>query len=411
MDTLPVETVQHIFELACTDGGATGNALVLVSKEFRAAARKARFHSVSLTATQHSLQAFSALYERECDPVQGDKPRIRHLLVSFSQTLDDTARLPPSHSTRTPIGASGMRKLRLWGTLKKVIRSRSSTSSGSVEGTSTAGRTGEGPPWECFSSMACSCLFPGYASAAQSIFRLAAPDLVTLVMQGASTMCCHPSAFPIINEPLPSLREATFVNVDIRTLFSKQLTSEVAETPIFPALTHLSLSRSGFWGPAPALEFWPAAAPHVTHLSAADAEGWIASLASAVGVRRPNTNVIAIHPNSEYEPLPPSSDEPPPEPTYPSVQHLLLRPSMGPVGACCGNAWMGHAARMRGLGQIERDCQERGVEAFVLMPSKDPTFLRDRYKVARREWLERIEDGSDGAGCWRHLAVLRAGDP
>ncbi|KAH9855103.1 hypothetical protein C2E23DRAFT_724722 [Lenzites betulinus] len=371
MDTLPVETVWHIFELACTDGGATGNTLVLVSKDFRAVARKARFHSISLTVTEQCILAFSALYERECDPVQGDKPLIRHLLVSFSQTRDAIAARGPSTARRT--GGNIM-------------------------------------PWTCHSRLCVTsrCLFSEYASAAQSIFRLAAPGLVTLVVQGVDTMCCRPSAFPIINNPLPSLREATFVNVvDIRALLSKELTSEVAETPIFPALTHLSASLPGSWVSVPALEFWPAAAPRVTHLSVADAQWGVEPLASAVGVRCPNIVFNAIHPSSAYEPLPPSSDEPPPEPTYPSVQHLLLRPSMGPGEVPIVDEWMVYIAWIRGLGQIARDCQERGVEVFVLMPSKDPTSLDDRYKVAHREWLERIEGGSDGAGCWRHLAVLR----
>lgn len=83
MDTLPLETLQRIFELACTDGGRTGHSLSLVSKGIRAAARTTRFHSIVLIASPRRLQLFLDLYQRECDPTRGGKPRIQHLHVAF----------------------------------------------------------------------------------------------------------------------------------------------------------------------------------------------------------------------------------------------------------------------------------------------------------------------------------------
>ncbi|EIW62616.1 uncharacterized protein TRAVEDRAFT_42965 [Trametes versicolor FP-101664 SS1] len=83
MDTLPLETLQHIFELACTDGGRTGNSLSLVSKGIRAAVRTTRFHSIALIASPRRLQSFIDLYRRECDPARGDRPRIQHMHVAF----------------------------------------------------------------------------------------------------------------------------------------------------------------------------------------------------------------------------------------------------------------------------------------------------------------------------------------
>ncbi|KAH9858614.1 hypothetical protein C2E23DRAFT_713116, partial [Lenzites betulinus] len=82
MQTLPAELCGRIFEFACIDGGHTGCALALVSKHIRAVARKSRFHSVALiNESPRRFREFVALYERECDPAKGDKPRIQHLLV------------------------------------------------------------------------------------------------------------------------------------------------------------------------------------------------------------------------------------------------------------------------------------------------------------------------------------------
>ncbi|KAH9851352.1 hypothetical protein C2E23DRAFT_904375 [Lenzites betulinus] len=87
MDTLPLETLQRIFAFACTDGGPTGVALSLTSKVIRAASRTARFHSISLVATPRRFRAFVALYERECDASLGDKPHIRHLYLTYPDSL------------------------------------------------------------------------------------------------------------------------------------------------------------------------------------------------------------------------------------------------------------------------------------------------------------------------------------
>ncbi|KAI0633281.1 hypothetical protein C8Q77DRAFT_776502 [Trametes polyzona] len=51
METLPLETAQMICELACTDGGYTGQSLALVSKAYRAISRRTRFHSLMLAAS------------------------------------------------------------------------------------------------------------------------------------------------------------------------------------------------------------------------------------------------------------------------------------------------------------------------------------------------------------------------
>lgn len=91
MYKLPLETLQRIFEYACTDGGRTGCALSQISRAVRAASRKARFHSIALVAHPAKLDAFVKLYERESAPVRGDKARVAHLFITFPDTPDSSA--------------------------------------------------------------------------------------------------------------------------------------------------------------------------------------------------------------------------------------------------------------------------------------------------------------------------------
>ncbi|KAI0763778.1 hypothetical protein BD413DRAFT_483581 [Trametes elegans] len=87
MDTLPLETLQQIFEYACTDGGSTGCSLSATSRAARAAAHASRFHSVALKAGSADFQQLAALlslYENQCLPVYGDRPRMMHLYLALS---------------------------------------------------------------------------------------------------------------------------------------------------------------------------------------------------------------------------------------------------------------------------------------------------------------------------------------
>ena len=52
MDKLAVELITLISFFACTDGGATGRSLALVSKRINYASRPARFYSVSLVDSE-----------------------------------------------------------------------------------------------------------------------------------------------------------------------------------------------------------------------------------------------------------------------------------------------------------------------------------------------------------------------
>ncbi|KAI0832907.1 hypothetical protein BC628DRAFT_364598 [Trametes gibbosa] len=90
MDSLPFETLEHIFELACVDGGHTGCSLSLTSKAIRAASRTTRFYSVALDLripadhTPGLLRVFLSLYEQHSQTTCGDRSRIRHLHMTLT---------------------------------------------------------------------------------------------------------------------------------------------------------------------------------------------------------------------------------------------------------------------------------------------------------------------------------------
>ncbi|KAI0823336.1 hypothetical protein BC628DRAFT_1490038 [Trametes gibbosa] len=420
METLPLETVQRIFELACTDGGSTGFSLSLVSRDFSAIARKIRFHSVALAASPRRLQAFVELYERECESARGEKPRIRHLHVTFPCIVQIGGSIEYERYVRSrslsppPLGSP-------WHT-PAIIEDVSveNTASSSTEQPLSIPRLQPSvpgpnvpvmlrshrrpPPESPDTSHPHPTTTPEYLQLAQTLFRLSSPDLLTLVVQGGFTRRGD-LALSAIHAPFPRLREAAFVGIsDIRALLSMQLVDGPTKTPLFPALTHLSLASSGAWRREPALSFWFAAAPRVTHLSVADAHNWVGVLASAVGLSTRRESYYAF-PSGSRRIRPPSPIRPPPVPAYPSVRHLFMQPGPGPIGARCGNAWMGYNARVRTLRQIEQGCGVLGIEAVILPAPKDLHFLPDQYASVRSGWLERIEDDSDNAGCWGQLAV------
>ena len=79
---LPLEIWQHIFLLACTDGGRTGYALTLVSKFFHYGSQLVRFHSLAFTSLRQ-VEGFLAFAGR-APTTQAKKPKVHHLLLSFS---------------------------------------------------------------------------------------------------------------------------------------------------------------------------------------------------------------------------------------------------------------------------------------------------------------------------------------
>ncbi|TBU54425.1 hypothetical protein BD310DRAFT_886176 [Dichomitus squalens] len=102
MEKLATETLQQIFEHACTDGGYTGCSLSLTSTSIRKVARPVRFFSVALILWTHSVNAFLALYKKECSVASGTRPKLAHLCLSDireDSSIDDD---PESWEVITP---------------------------------------------------------------------------------------------------------------------------------------------------------------------------------------------------------------------------------------------------------------------------------------------------------------------
>ncbi|OJT02581.1 hypothetical protein TRAPUB_6885 [Trametes pubescens] len=441
MDTLPLETLQRIFELACTDGGYTGYSLSLVSRGIRAAARTTRFHSISLLATLHRLQSFVDSYKRKCDPSQDDKPRVQHLHIVFPSieleastcSTDYADVLWPPVTSRSPEprqspAPSSVPEHPDDGYVVVTFPSASENSSGTSPGTSRC-RTAVMQQWadrrhtcldgsidlsrhnlslispeDCNDSVA-SHLSPithqEYLGAARALFRLVASDLSTLVIQSGVSNASELS-LPVIERPFHNLREATCVGMsDFSTLLFDSNDTKAA--PIFPAMTRLYLVPPD--GRGLSLSFWSAHASRVEHLGAAHAESHIEEIGRAVGVQSPKPRTplgtawgwVPMSPNSgdlnsrwgspSLSPL----GEPPPAPMYPSIHRLVLEPSPRPMGAVCENDRQRYGEQVERLRLMESRCREIGVEVVDAdVPMGDG--FHDYCDRARLWWLRRIDD-------------------
>ncbi|KAI0774741.1 vacuole effluxer Atg22 like-domain-containing protein [Trametes elegans] len=88
MDTLPIEILERIYLLACTDGGYTGCSLSLTSKYIRAASRAARFNTIRLlSGSDAQLNRFTACFstQRELAGEDGTRPKVQHLCLAAAQ--------------------------------------------------------------------------------------------------------------------------------------------------------------------------------------------------------------------------------------------------------------------------------------------------------------------------------------
>lgn len=444
MDTLPLETLEQIFELACTDGGYTGHSLSLVSKGIRAAARTTRFHSISLIASPHRLQLFVALYRRECDPTRGDKPRIQHLYVAFPVTdLEFEARntdgaavsWPLAHFHSLEPAPSPLAYGNLYFNDSLVIvplqpRQRDVRPSIWKKSTFAVSRyfaaamrklIGRRPasPHDHQATVSYRPSIPAinskhlgpatyeeYLSEAQSLFRLVSSDLVTLVVQAGFSSDSGGGTLnlPIFESTLPNLLEATFVGLeDPSTLIPSDI-DPTKGLPLFPAMTHLYLAPAFYRSSGGiCLPLWFTHAPCVTHLGVSRADEYLRDIASAVGLRVEPAQLHNVLNNNGFQPGAPSElVVAPGVPVYPSVRYLLVQPGPGPFDytcGCCGIAWAGHYHRMDVLRQIKRSCEAMGIEAVEAGAPREGLFC-SYYRQARRRWLERMHDGRDEAGGW-----------
>ncbi|KAH9848381.1 hypothetical protein C2E23DRAFT_844679 [Lenzites betulinus] len=228
MDTLPVEILQAIFVLACTDGGATGNALSLTSKGIRAAARPIRFHSIHLAVDRAPFQEFASFFAREWDDEDGNRPRVRHL------SLDLGGRVPPPQSL-LPIGS---------------VPGSNAPSHPAVarlpSDLSTRGprRKPPHPPTAADSQ------------AVQKLLSFVARDLQSLVVHVGPLGIPAGVRFPIFEHTFPLVREAAFLGFSTPALLISRANAEVPPTnavaliawvtpdlpPALPAAMHIHVS-------------------------------------------------------------------------------------------------------------------------------------------------------------------------
>ncbi|KAI0637844.1 hypothetical protein C8Q77DRAFT_1070275 [Trametes polyzona] len=408
MESLPVEIVRHIFELACTDGGQTGHSISLASKAFREIGRTSRFHSILLAASPRRLLSFIALYQGECVPTRGDKPRVRHLHVTFPRIFrEDASRGEWDDGRPMLISIARRRSLspqpNRWQSKESPTSSRSTTPSDLDSGPEQPQILTPGMVLSCGTPEADKdpTTSPEYLHAARTLFHLVAPDLVTLVVQ-CGFQCGGPLHLPAIGGPFSQLREATFVGIDDPSSLLGE-GSMAAQTPLFPVLTHLSLMPA--WGAYRGLHipFWSANAPRVTHLRVSCAESFTNDVAAAVGVRVKAEWHLWFLPEPERDGAEAGASqslaEPPPVPTYPSVRYVVLQPGPGPIGAWCGNAWMDHDMHVEVLREVARRAARVGIEALMVEAPKTGKF-DVYYQRAMREWLERLEGDGRDAGCW-----------
>lgn len=420
MDTLPLESLQRIFELACTDGGYTGSTLSFVSRGIRTAARTTRFHSVSLVATPHRLQSFVNLYKRECDLLQDSKPRIQHLYVEFPSielkvnTLHPSSPAPaniPEHPgdgyvvvtfpnpSENPPGAIADTPRCRTAVMQQWTSRRRTSLDGSIDFRHDLSHTS---PEYCSDSVAPIRLSPTthgeYLSAARTLFWLVAPNLSTLVVQSGISNTGQ-LGLPVIERPFYNLREATCVGVtDFRALLIEPDATRAA--PVFPTMTRLHLVPPD--GRGLSLSFWSTHAPCVEYLCVTHAERHVEEIGRTVGVRlpKPRTALRGTAPgwgrmshsgdlNLRWNSPSLSPPEPPPAPTYPSVHHLMLEPSLGSMGAACGNDQERYGEQIERLRQMEFRCMEIGVEAVEAEAPTDGHFHNDCER-ARLQWLKRV---------------------
>ncbi|KAI0637845.1 hypothetical protein C8Q77DRAFT_394159 [Trametes polyzona] len=395
MDTIPVETLQRIFEFACTDGGSTGNSISRVSKRFRAIGRTTRFQSVLLAASPRRLQSFVALYEHECDLSLGDKPRIRHLHITFPCSMR-TGR----SRTRARIRS-----------ISPSARNVDSPTPSRREHTHPQpGRaTAQADSIPAVEEYCDPTTTPEYQLAARTLFHLVASDLVTLVVQ------CGFSKEGVLNLPIfgersfPCLREATFVGIeDTRSLFEGEEHSMATapHQPRFPALTHLTLMPTTYTSSL-RTSLWSANAPHVTHLSISSADRHARELALLYGVTVNPHWYEVLEFDSDSDPEDPQARltipvDPRPSPLWPSVRSLLLQPGPRPVQARCGNVIIQYCHGVVVLKMVARSAVEAGVDALVIA-APQPGQYAVRNDRARQVWLERVDDGGCGAAYWGEM--------
>ncbi|OJT07480.1 hypothetical protein TRAPUB_1665 [Trametes pubescens] len=375
MDSLPVETLQQIFEHACTDGGSTGNALSLTSKHIRAAARRARFHTLRIAVDSNKFPEFIGLFERECNRGRNERPRVRHLhltLASVPFIHPDIRALLAKWRNPQPCPPSHI----------EAGQSLHSLAVLPPEGAPLLP-----PP-----------LTRSQEYALQELVRLVAPDLWSLVIHAVPYGLPDHFQSPILKHTFPLLREVALIGLPGP---ARLLLANAKLSPIFPQATHIYLSPR-LNSHDLHLSSWFALAPRVTHLhvSGIQSQHHVQQLAEAVGVHVQINMFTGVTTPSD-SPLP-RSETPR---TYPSVHCLLMEPAEKPTGRKCGNFALAQVAMRNGLSDIVRECRRPDVDIqAALLERPDTVPYVQHAKVLEHQWVERV---GGGEGWWKGLELDR----
>ncbi|EIW61162.1 uncharacterized protein TRAVEDRAFT_43987 [Trametes versicolor FP-101664 SS1] len=353
MDILPLEVTQHIFALACTDGGRTGCSLSLTSKTIRTVARSTRFHSIFLDAFYaQRLSSFVSTYEKQCQPMCGARPRVKHLYLTLA-VLGIPSEFAGSGTT-APIEVPG-----------------------SV-------------PWSL-------------PDGARALLRAVSADIISLVLQVFPTSGGRSSAgstadAPTLSCTFPSLRELTvFGTSDPRSFFSG-----VSTPPIFPNLRRLHIiDTKTIYGMLrkQRLEPWTTHAPKTTHLRVSNLSdllgpgGIPVELAAQIGVPVDRQHEEETPVRERW----PRSGEWPPA-THPHLRCVIIQPCNPPSsGALRGELWRSYCRSGEVLRKLAEYPAYVNLEIVVLTPPDEPGNLSWWTESMKMQWLDRIKGGP---GCW-----------
>ncbi|KAI0360904.1 hypothetical protein OH77DRAFT_1418947 [Trametes cingulata] len=382
LDILPLNLIQRIVELTCTDGGLTGNVLSLTCKRLRAAVRPSRFRSVHLRGDKAHLDSFLALYERERSLAESEgsqtPPHVRHLLLTLPCTDLKTALIlrgvirPPASSSQAPPNAAA-----------RAAAGTAARGSGAVSGTSSM------QPAALESSAA--------VDEARRLIHMVAPNLQTLGINwlaAAGGSLCSNVAF--LDSPFPLLSELTVHGrCDPKQLFTEDVLA--AQSVCLPALTHLHLMPA-FSAYSLDLPLWFTIAPRISHIRVSGVPHVrnIHELAVLAGVPmepiEPEAVVTEAAAPTELSTAPSPSGSSP----HPDLRCIVVQAGARPKRGGCGNMVRARAALKRGMAQLEALCRETDIKCVVLDELQDLPSLQHAKEV-RLDWMERIRGE---AGCW-----------
>ncbi|OJT10306.1 hypothetical protein TRAPUB_13174 [Trametes pubescens] len=348
MNTLPLEVIQNMFALACTDGGRTGCSLSLTPKTIRAVARSTRFHSVFLDAFySNRLYSFMSTYEAHCRPLHGSRPRVKHLYLTLG-----------IHGIPSDFPSSGI--------------------AAPIESPDPA-------PWPL-------------ADDVGALLRAVSADILSLVIQvfpnGYAGAAPTPDV-PTLGCTFPSLRELTvFGTSDPRSFFSG-----VSAPAMFPSLRRLHIVDANtiyrqFRDQN--LDPWTMHAPEMTHLRISNLSlrespglgGIPVQLAAQMGIPVDDEDE-----GKSVEESWPRPDDCPPK-MHSHLRHIVIQPCIRPSGRLGAATSYRSGELLRKLAQYPSYVDLKFV---VLAPPKQPGIPAWWTKSMKAQWLERIEGG---VGCW-----------